>query len=102
MVAVGRFCFRLHVCSGKRLLAVADSDLLGKTVKFGEVDFYVSKSFYGEDEAGPEKILEEIKGAGIVNVVGRRIVRLLVEKKMVSEDCILWMGKTPHVQILRI
>jgi hypothetical protein len=97
-----RFCFRLHKSGGNSVLAVCDAGLLGKSVMHGEIEFHVSPSFYGEERKGDEDILAEVREAGIVNVVGKDIVGLLVENGLVEEECILWMGDVPHVQIVTI
>jgi hypothetical protein len=97
----GEFCFRERATSGSRLLSVCDADLLGKTLKFGEVDFDVSASFYGEEKANIEKVLEMMERCNVANVVGKKIVDLLISEGIVDKDCVLWIGGMPHVQIMR-
>jgi hypothetical protein len=96
------FFFRLHGAGGKSILAVCDTGLQGKTIKHNGIDFEVSSSFYGESRTSAEDILGKVREAGIVNVVGKGIVDLLVKNNLVDEECILWLGDTPHVQIVRI
>ncbi|MBN2330524.1 MAG: DUF424 domain-containing protein [Candidatus Aenigmarchaeota archaeon] len=96
------FSCRTHVADGKSILAVCDEVLLGKTVRFGEVDFDISESFYGGNRSDQKQILEKVRQADMVNVVGREIVDLLVSEQEVDRECVLWMGDVPHVQIIRI
>lgn len=97
-----KFCCKAHIADGKNILAVCDAGILGKTIKFGDVDFNVSDSFYGGGHLGGKRILEKVRKADMVNAVGKEIVDLLVKNGMVDEQCILWMGEVPHVQIIRI
>jgi hypothetical protein len=97
-----RFCSKTHIAEGKAILAVCDTGLLGRTIKFRYVDFNVSDSFYGGGRSDGKKILQKVRKADMVNVVGKGIVDLLVRNGMVDRECVLWMGDVPHVQIIRI
>lgn len=97
-----KFISKTHKAQGKTLLAICDNGILGKTFRFGKVDFNVSESFYGGEKSDGEEILEKVGKADMVNVVGKGIVDLLIRQGMVDEKCVLWMGEVPHVQIIRI
>jgi hypothetical protein len=94
-------CFKEHRTDGKVILAFCDADLLSETIKFGDVDFEVSESFYGSKKAGYDEILKGVSRADIINAVGIKAVSLLTAKGIVDENCVLWMGEVPHVQVLR-
>jgi hypothetical protein len=96
------FSCKEHKADGRTIIAVCDAKLLGRKIKFNNVDFEVSESFYGGIGADGEKVLEIVGKADMVNVVGKDIVDLLVRHKLVDEQCVLWMGDVPHVQIIRI
>ena len=95
------FCFREHKTGGSRLLAVCDADILGKTIKFNDVDFEVCSSFYGEKRADSGQVLDMLERSHVANVVGKKIVDLLVKKELVDKNCVLWMDDVPHVQVLK-
>lgn len=97
----GEFCFKERVTSGSRLLSVCDSGLLGKTLKFRDVDFEVSESFYGAEKADRQQVLDMMERCHIANVVGKKIVELLVKEGIVDRESVLLIGDVPHVQILR-
>ena len=88
------FCFKIHKASGKSILAVCDAGVIGRTIKFGKVDFHVSCAFYGSEKTGDEDIVARVRDADIV--------RLLLKNGLVREESVLWMGDTPHVQIVRL
>ncbi len=96
------FCFREHTSGTTRLLAACDAELLEKTLKFGDVDFEVSSTFYGDQKADGGQILEMIERSHIANVVGKNIVDLLVENGHARRDCVLMIEGVPHVQILKM
>lgn len=96
------FFYKLHDAGGKSILAVCDKSLSGKTIKHDGIDFDVSESFYGKSPISAGEVIGKVKEAGIVNVVGKEIVELLKKNELVHDDCILWMGEVPQVQIVRI
>ncbi len=96
----GLFCFRVHKAQGKCILAFCDSKLSGRTLKFRDIDFPVSDSFYGSECCGAAEILSMLRGADIVNAVGDRAVALLVEHGFASKECVLMLGDVPHVQAM--
>ncbi len=94
------FCFREHKSGGSSVLAVCDADILGMTLKYGDVDFEVSPEFYGEEKADGGQILDMMERAHVANVVGRNIVDLLVENGYIDKENVLWISDVPHVQVL--
>ena len=51
-----QFTYKIHKQGDDTLLAVADSDLIGKSVSKGEVEIDISEEFYGTETAEEEKI----------------------------------------------
>jgi hypothetical protein len=84
-----QFCFKLHDKSGSVLLAVCDSELLGKTLKFGDVDFEISASFYGEEKADAGQVLDMIERCNVANVIGREIVDLLAGNGIIDRKSVM-------------
>jgi len=82
------------------LVAVCDAELLGKTLEGGRVPFNVSESFYGGAPANLDEALEAMRRATICNLVGKKIVRAAIEKRMVHEAAIIFIGDIPHAQIV--
>jgi hypothetical protein len=98
------FSYKLFKQANDILLAIADSDIIGK--KFDA--FEVKEDFYAEQTCtDPEELLQK---ATIVNAVGNKIVDLLIEKGLVDKNNILELGKTKnstdtgikHAQIIKI
>jgi hypothetical protein len=96
------FCFREHRTGTATILAVCDAELVNSTLKFRDVDFEVSESFYGSEGAGRGQVLEMLERCHIANIVGKKAVELLVNEGRVDRECVLMIGDVPHVQILRM
>ncbi len=84
------------------LFAACDKEILGKTLKFGEVDFEIKKSFYFEKFVGVDEIKEFWGMAKIINLVGNRVVKLSIEEKLINKESVKIIDGVPHVQIYRM
>jgi len=83
-------------------LAVCDKELSGKTLKFKKIDFFVNPRFYGNTEGNPKEILDLLKAAVNINLVGKKAVACGLESGLISKENILMIGKVPHAQAVKI
>ncbi|MBN1896193.1 MAG: DUF424 family protein [Candidatus Aenigmarchaeota archaeon] len=95
-----KFCYKEHRSGVEVTLAVCDSEISGSVLKFGDVDFEVSKDFYGNDATDAGHILELVERAKIVNAVGKNIIKLLESNGLVHSNSVLMIDGVPHVQII--
>ena len=84
------------------LLAVCDVDMLGKTLKQGNIVFQIQEKFYKGSLVSLEEAIDLIQHATIVNMVGRRIVKKAMEKGLVHPDAIIEIEGVPHAQIVKL
>ncbi|MDP6845644.1 MAG: DUF424 family protein [Candidatus Nanoarchaeia archaeon] len=91
------FYYKLHKTDFGTMIAICDKELLGKTLKNKDLDFFVNPRFYGEEEIN-EKVLELIVDVNDGNVVGNKIVGLLLKNKIIANDSIIKIGKIKHAQ----
>jgi len=91
------FYYKLHETDFGTMIAVCDKELLGKTLKNKDLEFFVNPRFYGEEEID-EKILELIKGSNDGNAIGNKIVELLLKYEVISKKSIIKIGKIKHAQ----
>ena len=84
------------------LVAVCDADILGKTLEGGRVPFTVSERFYKGTLCDLAEALEAMGKASIVNMVGKRIVEAAIERNIIQEAGVIYIGDVPHAQIVRL
>ena len=87
---------------GETLVAVCDAELLGKTLEGGRVPFKVSEAFYRGVPADLDEALEAMRRATICNLVGKRIVEAAIERGMIHEAAVIYLGDIPHAQIVTL
>lgn len=86
----------------QRIVAACDPDLLGKTLKFGKVNFEIRREFYGGSLMKITVALELIRNAPIINLVGASIIDEALKEGLVHPQAILNISGVPHTQIVRI
>lgn len=94
------FRMRVYRVKGEVLVAVCDSDIVGRTFQEGELKIEVKESFYGTKEYGEEEVKEELKKATIANITGKKAVELAIKMGIVDKDRVLKIGECPHAQMV--
>lgn len=95
------FYYKIHKSCGKTVLAVCDSDLLGKKFEEGKFALNVSRDFYGGWEIGSD-VLDFFSKADIINITGSKIVSLALKNNWVSKEGIIKVRRIPHAQIFSL
>ena len=82
------------------LLAICDSELLGRTLRQGKIVFHVKNEFYNGGKLALEEAVRMIENSTIVNMVGKNCVGKAIEKGYVHPDAVLDIEGVPHAQIV--
>ena len=84
------------------LVAVCDSNILGKTFREGKLKLEVKEDFYKGVPSSIPDALREIRSADIANLAGNNIVDAAVQEGFVDPSAIVRVGGISHVQIVRL
>jgi uncharacterized protein len=96
-----KFSYKIYRHEAEIILAIADFSVLGKTLHEGDLEFEVN-DFYRGETCDEKAALKLIRGATIVNAVGRDIIGLMTKECLVSEKTVLSVAGVPHAQIISI
>ena len=83
---------------GRKLIAVCDSDLIGKKFEGGKMQLDLSSSFYKGEEVSEEDIMRLVKDSYIINVVGEKSIDLAIKLGIVNEGNVIKIKNIPHAQ----
>lgn len=92
---------RVHTRGAEVLVAACDENLLGTTLREGELRLHVS-SFYEGERMTEDEFVAHLRLATIGNFVGRETVTAAQRAGFVEEEGILWIGGEPHAQMVRM
>jgi len=84
------------------LLAICDTDILGKTFKKDGVVFEIKEEFYNGYKTTIDEALALIEQSTIVNLCGRNIVKKAIEKGYVHPEAIFEISGVLHAQIIKM
>ena len=82
------FCYKIHESQFGTLIAICDNDLNGKTLNNNGVEFFINPRFYC-DKTAEEDILNIVSKSNDGNVIGNKIVNLLLKSGLISKDSII-------------
>jgi len=84
------------------LLAICDTEVLGKTLVEGKIVFRVKEEFYKGVMVSIDEAICMIDNSTIVNMVGEEVVRRAMEKGYVHPEAVLRIDGVPHAQIVKL
>ena len=89
---------KMHHSQDRCVVAVCDKELIGKTLKDGNVNLVVSERFYKGDEESEEKIISILKDADNINLMGKKAVDAGLKARVIEKDNIKIIKGVPHAQ----
>ena len=78
--------------SNERLVAACDKEVMEMELDSHGVKIKVSSIFYGNELVTEQEFLDAVKSCTSANVIGTKIVKLLIKNRMIHEDAILWLN----------
>jgi hypothetical protein len=93
---------KLRKIGNNVLLAMCDTEILGRTLCEGKIVFHVKEEFYKGARVTIEEAVAMIENSTIVNMVGKKVVRKAIEKGYVHPEAVLSIEGIPHAQIVKI
>jgi uncharacterized protein len=83
------------------LVNICDEELLGTTVKGGEVDIHISRDYFGADKVDEKGAIGLIEESSIVNLAGSRIVEKVVSANLAAKQAVKQVGDVSFLMIYK-
>ncbi len=87
---------KIHESAGKKIIAVADKELIGKKLEEGERCLDITERFYKGEEKTEEEVLKILKESANINLVGKKAISLGIKAGIITEDCVITIKGVPH------
>ena len=97
-----KFRLKVYRVRGEIVVAVCDSELVGKIFREGDLKIEVKESFYGEEDVNEEEVKRALRMATIANITGKRAVQLAIEMGIIDRENVLKIGECWHAQMVVI
>lgn len=93
---------KVYVRDTEVLLAACDEELIGTTLRSGDIRLTVSRSFYHSNIVSEEEFEDMMCEATSMNLVGNRTVGLAKKVGRVAPDAVMVIGDVEHAQAVRM
>jgi hypothetical protein len=95
-------CVNLKKIGRNVVLAMCDSEILGKTLREGKIVFHVKEEFYDGGRVTIDEAVDMIRNCTIVNMVGKKCVEKAIARGYVHPQAVLNIEGVPHAQIVKL
>ena len=85
------FFMKIIEQAGEKLVAACDKEIMNFELFSNGVKIKVSSKFYGDELVTEKEFLNAVKCCTSANVIGIKIVKLLVKNRMIHQDAVLWI-----------
>ena len=86
----------------KIMVAVCDTEIIGKIFREGDLVLKLEEGFYKGDEASEKEVKEALSGATIANIAGEKSVACAVTCGCIDPENVIFIKGVPHAQMVRI
>lgn len=93
---------KIHKSGGSTIIALCDRELIGKTLKEGNLTVTISEDFYKGTIISEEDAIELLSKASNVNIFGEKAVSCAVRCGAVNKDNVKFIDEVAHAQVFRI
>jgi hypothetical protein len=94
------FRMKIYRVGEEVLVAVCDSDIVGKRFEEKGLKIEINENFYGIEEVREEEVKKALLEATIANISGERAVKLAISIGIVEEGNVLKIGNCWHAQMV--
>ena len=85
------FFMKIIEQAGEKLVAACDKEIMDAELLSHGVKIKPTSQFYGKELVTEAEFLDAIRGCTSANVIGTKLVELLVKNRLIHEEAILWM-----------
>jgi hypothetical protein len=89
---------KIHKRDDRTIVAVCDSDLIGRKFEQGDRQLDLTSDFYAGEERDDKEVGDLIRNADIINLVGQNAVKLGLQEEVITQDHVITIAGIPHAQ----
>ena len=93
---------RVHRSRGELVVAACDKELIGRTLREGQLKLEISESFYQGEDADEEILVNRLSLATVANLVGRKTISIAAKHQFIDDSNVLTIEGVPHAQMVRM
>ncbi|MBD3309784.1 DUF424 family protein [Candidatus Woesearchaeota archaeon] len=87
---------------GRTVIAVCDSNLLGKRIEEGNRQLDLTSDFYKGQEKTKEETGDLMRNAYIINIIGEESVKLAIDEGLIDKKHVIRIAGIPHAECISV
>jgi hypothetical protein len=95
---------KIHQTPKGKIVAACDQEILGTVLDDGRIylDLKTHRGFYSGSLVDDKELREALGNFVSANLVGKRAVAVAIEMNIADKEDVMYINKTPHIQLYRI
>ena len=93
-------CINIRRLQNDTVVAICDSNLIGKTFREGPLCLEVNSNFYGSRRVSLQEGINSIKQGTNINLVGEKIIGEAITQGILPETAVITIEGIPHAIII--
>ena len=92
---------KVHQYRDNIIIAICDEELLGRTLREGNIVVTITEEFYKGDIVSESEAMDAVKRFSNINIFGKKAVSCAIECGAVNSDNVKIIDGVAHAQIFR-
>ncbi len=93
------YYLKMHERGTSVVTALCDENLIGSKFEEGEMQLDISERFYCGKLVNEEDAVKAMMASDILNISGKKIVKLALKNKILKKADIKHIDKVPHAEV---
>ena len=93
---------KIHKTQFRDVVAVCDSDLIGKKFEQDDLQLNITERFYKGKPVDEDELVRILRDAEILNIVGKESISIALKAGVISKQNIITIAGIPHAQFTTI
>ncbi len=93
---------KVHSSGSNVVVAICDKEILGKTLKEGNITVTVNEGFFCGEIVDSERVEKALKNATTANLFGVKCIQCAINCGVVNPQSVIYINGVPHAQVFRI
>lgn len=93
---------KIHRSGDTTIVALCDRELIGKTLKEGDITVTITEEFYKGELISEEDAIKIISKASNINIFGDKAVSCAVKCGAVNQNNVRIINEVAHAQVFRL
>ena len=90
---------KIHKKDEKTIMAVCDSDLIGRIFEDNELQLDLSSDFYKGEQKNEKEVGDLIRNSDSVNLVGEKSIQIGLNEGIIEKKDVKFIQKIPYAQV---